>query len=472
MQDLKRILPFVLERLDEGCLALFIGAGIPASEGGLPSGNELRDSLLREMGEDASDESLPEVAARFENERDRVSLFDFLKRALAFEGDIRDEHCCPTYKMLLDLPVQTFVTTNFDNLFELVAGVKRTPLRVFKTDGQLADYRPNEQSLLKVHGDLEVAANEITITSADYDTYRPRCPQFSHRISEVFHVNTVVFLGYSLSDPDLNHLYRTVLQSVGALKRKSFAVLVSDPGVKVRDAWASQKIDTVVSTARDFVHQLLRAYRQRTAGARQQKDAVRVTSGRRTAPPKFSFTTAPNRTRKAFAYFVARQKALVKAGAYSFCTIDALQTSAELLDPRRKIAQAISTKTQEISRKLRDKGYYSEVLPPLDQVPERIRRRTIEEADFCIVFVSSPGYQACLNSLYGAVAPTKPMLVFIHNNFRARLNQDLLFRGLFQAGADLTLFKSREVSSCGLLAKLEELLETKGDEWLARTLRI
>jgi hypothetical protein len=108
----------------------------------------------------------------------------------------------------------------------------------------------------------------------------------------------------------------------------------------------------------------------------------------------------------------------------------------------------------------------------LDQVPEKLRRRKIEEANFCIIFISTPGYEAYLNKLYGTVAPTKPTLVFIHNNFQARLKGDLLLRGLSQAGAELTLFKTREVSSCDLRAKLEQLLESRTDEWLVRTLNM
>ena len=455
MQKLQGILPFVLERLDQQCLAFFIGAGIPAGEAGLPNGTALRDKLLKEMGEKESNESLPEVASRFENDRDRVSLFDFLKGALTFSGNIQDDSICPSYKMLLDLPAQTFVTTNFDNLIEMVAALKKIPLTTFRTDSQLANYKPTQRTLLKVHGDVENAADDITITSEDYDTYSSRNPQFSHRIMDVFHVNTVIFLGYSLTDPDLNHLYNSVLQTVGGLKRKSYAILSSDPGVKIREAWAQKKIEIITSSAQDFVQLLHKAYVERTTHAGQQKNAVRVTAGGKFRLPRFSATAGAGNLRKAFAYFVARQKALIKSEAFSFCTIDTLQSSAEMLDPSKKVAHLISAKVQEISTSLREKGYIPEVLPLLDQVSQRVRRRRIEEASFCIILITSTAYEGHLNRLYGAVASAKPLLVFVHHNLRPRLGEDLVFRGLFRAGAELEIFKTAEINSCDCGGRLK-----------------
>lgn len=472
MQAIKSILPFLLQRLDEQRLAFFIGAGIPASEGGLPDGSELRTRLLREMGDNRSDETLPEVAGRFENERDRPSLYDFLRENLKSKGATRKNLHCPTYGMLLDLPVRTFLTTNFDPLFERRAREAGADLSTFRTDGQLANYKPAERSLLKVHGDLQVAPNEIVITSADYSAYIKLHPQFSHWITHTFYVDTVVFLGYSLSDSNFIHLYTSVLESEGGLKKKSYAIVNRDPGVKIRGEWASRKIEIVVATAQDFVRYLHRAYKRRADSARQQKEAVRVTRGHKLDRPHFSSKSASNRARKTFAYFVSRQKALLKTEAYFSCTIDTLQVSAELLNPNKRVAQLISAKALDIAAGLKDQGYYPEVLPPLDQIAQKIRRRKIAEANFCILIISSSSYEAYLNKLYGAVASTKPILVFVHNNFNARLKQDLLFRGLSHAGAELTLFKTGEVSSCALRGKLEQLLETETDEWLARTLNM
>lgn len=469
MQEIRKILPFLLNRLDEQRLVFFIGAGIPASEAGLPSGSDLRDSLEKEIGESSSDGSLPEVAARYQSERDRPELYEFLKRNLTFAGDIRGERVCRTYKLLLDLPIQTFLTTNFDGLFESVAAAKGVPLSCIRADGQVANFKPSERSILKIHGDLEVAADQIVITSDDYKAYASKFPQFSQMIKSVFQLNTVVFLGYSLSDPNFKHLYESVLQSVGALKKKCFAVLASDPGPKFVEAWKDQMVEVVLAEARDFLRQLVRAYSRRYAKARQPA-VMRVTAGQQVSRPGFSSPTAPNKVRKAFAYFEARQKALLRLQAYSFCTIETLLNSTDLLDPTKRVTELISSKAQEISLSLKAKGFYPEVLPPLDQVPEKVRRRKIEEADFCIVFVVTANYGAYLNRLYGALASKKPMLVFVHNNFHSRLREDLLFRGLYQAGADLGLFKTSDVTSCALRGALEEILERRSDEWLTRAL--
>jgi hypothetical protein len=473
MTDITRILPLLLERLDQGCLAFFAGAGIPASEAGLPGGDQLAHKMMRELGFYDGDETLPEVASRFEKERDRVALFDFLKGALAFCGDIRDKAVCPSYRMLLRLPVKTLVTTNFDNLIERTAEAEGVQLTVFNTDKGLASYRLTEQSLLKVHGDLAVPPDELVITSEDYEGYTTRYPQFSHRIKDIFHLNTVVFLGYALNDSNFIHLYRSVLDAVGGrLKRKSYAILASDPGVGVREEWAKQRIEIVVSTSQEFLAHLVRAHKDRNARAERHTEPVKIVARGKPEPPKFYSGSSPPRIRKAFAYFIARQKALLKMETFGFCTIDALLNTREFLDPTRRIGRDVRAKAYEISEKLRSEGYYPEVLPALDEIDEKTRRRKIEEANFCVILISSRTYEVTLNRLYGAVAPEKPLLVFLHRNFRSRLDEDLTFRGLLQVGADVHLFKTRDLASCALRGKLEGLLHAKTDSWLAKVLNL
>lgn len=52
MDDISAKISFILTRLNEQRLALFIGAGLPASEAGLPSGSRLRDLLAGALGDD------------------------------------------------------------------------------------------------------------------------------------------------------------------------------------------------------------------------------------------------------------------------------------------------------------------------------------------------------------------------------------------------------------------------------------
>lgn len=181
MQDINRILPFLLQRMREGRIAFFLGAGVPASEARLPSGEQPRRRLLQELGEKkASKDSLPTVAQRFEHLRDRIELFEFLRREVKFQGNVDDAEVCPTYKMLFEFPITTFLTTNFDELVETCAQHKGVDLQVYKMDRQLANFRLEKRKLLKIHGDFSVPANEIVVTSRDYESYSGRCPLFCH----------------------------------------------------------------------------------------------------------------------------------------------------------------------------------------------------------------------------------------------------------------------------------------------------
>ena len=472
MQEIKRILPFLLNRLDEGRLAFFIGAGIPSTEAGLPSGKQLKQLLLGEMRERNSNQGLPEVAERFEETTDRIQLFEFLKGKLRFGGNLDDDSVCCTYKMSLELPVKTILTTNFDCLIEQCALKKAIELNVYELDKKLANFKPAGTNLLKVHGDLNVPPDKLVVTTSDYGSYTHNYPHFCHYIKTVFLQNTVVFLGYRLEDSNLLSIYESVLSETGVLKKKSYAALLSDPGVEIRERWMKQKVQIVVSPAQNFVSQLLGEYKRKSVKFPPPDRSVKVISEGHVPRPSFRNKDSSYKVRKAFAYFIARQKRLLKQEVYAFCTIDTLQTTVESLDPSRKVGRKIQAKAYEIADALRFKGHFPEILPPTDEVPEARRRHRIDQADFCIIFIASSTYEKSLNSFYGPVAYKKPILAFIHNKFRGKVKEDLLLAGLRGSGAHIGLFKTRDIGSCNLRRSVEDVLGSKMDEWLAASIGI
>lgn len=472
MQDINRILPFLLQRMREGRIAFFLGAGVPASEARLPSGEQLRRRLLQELGEKKTSKvSLSTAAQRFEDLRDRIELFEFLRREVKFQGNVGDAEVCPTYKMLFEFPTTTFLTTNFDELVETCAQHKGVNLRVYKMDKQLANFRLEERKLLKIHGDFSVPANEIVVTSGDYESYSGRCPLFCHSIADIFLKHTVVFLGYSLSDPNFLHIYGEVLRKIGSdLKMRSFAIIASSTSSDVQQHWRKRGVQVVVGSARSFVGQLLDAYKRDQSTFQTSRSVIKIRKGESLRRPIFGGDTSARRIRQSFAYYISSRKAQLKELSFASCTVDTVQTSIEILNPKRKLARAARTKAGEFVDLLSAKGFFPRLLPFLDEVSLDKRRRIIEAADFCIVLISSAAYEGKLNTLYGGIARKKPVIVFLHQNMRGRLEEDLVFAGLLYYGATVDLFKTRDLTQCSLRARMAEIIETQTDYWLVRAM--
>jgi SIR2-like domain len=471
MEGLEEAVPFALRRLAEHRLAVFVGAGVSAEEADLPNGQELKCRLLDELGEsDGNKEDLPTVASRFVEERDRNALFDVVKEALRFRGDLTGPDTCASYKLLARLPIKTILTTNFDDLIEDVFEQEKLDLTIYRQDRQLGNYKHDEMKLLKIHGDLSLAADELVLTSEDYATYRTHRPLFSNRIADIFQTHTVVFLGYGLGDPNFEHIYDEVLTQLTTLKMKCLAIQRSEPPIAMREYWRERKVEIIAVTARAFLSQLQKAHRQESQRNQMAGQPVKVYRGQKLDRPIFHRTKSPSAARKAFSYFVVRQKRLLITAEYGSCVVDTLLNTKELTDPTRKLGRDVRFMAKKWGQLLQEKGFNGKVLPLLDEIPARIKAHRIEEADFCVAIVSSLSYGTHLNSSYGPVAGRKPILLFVHRNLRSQVKNDMVFPGLVHMGADLKLFQGSEILSGQLWLTLEQMLEAKRDEWLVKAI--
>jgi len=469
VESLKQAIALLLRRLREQRLAVFVGAGVSATEAGLPSGNQLKSLLLSELGDTENvDENLAQAASRFEHRRDRPELYEFVKDSLQFKGDLDDPKTCPSYKLISRLPIKTILTTNFDNLIEDVFARQKTSLTTYRQDRQLANYKPNDTKLLKIHGDLNLAPDELVLTSEDYSRYLPNHHFFSSRIQTIFQDQSVVFLGYSLEDPDFRYIYEEVLAKVTTLKLKSFAIQATEPPHSVREFWSAQKVEIIQNTANAFLVQLHKAFEKESRRLSTTGQSVRISQGKKLQRPHFHPPLSSCALRKAFSYFVARQKNVLLTTEYDFCVLDTLQNAKEIVDPTGKVGHEVWEKTQEHCLLLQRKGFDARVLQPLDSIPPSARRLRIEKADFCIVIASSLSYESSLNRFYGPVANKKPILLFVHENLRNRVREDMVFPGLVHTGAQLTLFKRSELLSGRLWRILEQMLRQAQDQWLVK----
>jgi HEAT repeat protein len=208
------------QRLMDGQLALFVGAGVshlaPAREGSgrrLPLWQELAQGVAQACHED------PALY------RDVLDLFDAialgqergtLERAVRELLDDREFELSPAHRALARLPWAAVLSTNYDGL--LVRALGENP--VWDEDGydRLGDReRPR---LFQLHGTLE---RQHTLTREDYRRWPEKHARAYRHLEGMLLNGTVLFVGYSLSDPHLDALLATVRQITAGREKRLYS---------------------------------------------------------------------------------------------------------------------------------------------------------------------------------------------------------------------------------------------------------
>src|SRR3954464_8838697 len=206
----------LVRHLNEGRCVLFVGAGLSA-QAKLPSWGKLLGDLVQQVGADEPEEdSTAELkklleAGRFLDvadeckERLGAGYAEFLSRALQVgAGPVPEAH-----PWVMQLPFAAWITTNYDKLleqahFQVRGGVPKTLTHLdADTFGTLLfDGAP---FVLKAHGDVD-KPESLIFTTRDYREIIHSNPAFQAVFSAILLTRAVLFVGYSLNDPDFRLL--------------------------------------------------------------------------------------------------------------------------------------------------------------------------------------------------------------------------------------------------------------------------
>lgn len=114
-------------------------------------------------------------------------------------------------KYLSSLNVDGIITTNWDNFLETLF----PDYKVYIGQNELLFSHPQEiGEIYKIHG---CASNpmSLVLTSDDYSAFEARNPYLAAKLITVFVEHPVVFIGYSLSDPNITKLLSAISLCVG-----------------------------------------------------------------------------------------------------------------------------------------------------------------------------------------------------------------------------------------------------------------
>lgn len=215
-----------LAELVEGNAAIFAGAGLS-----VPAGYVDWRALLRPLSK--------ELDLNIDLENDLVAVAQFhvnasgqnrhkLHKAL-LEALSSDAKSTANHRKLAELPITTYWTTNYDKLIENTLHEAGKVVDVKSSKAQLATTRPNHDvTLFKMHGDID-RPSEAVVTKDDYEKYGREREPFITALAGDLVKKTFLFLGFSFTDPNLEHVLAQVRLNFSVDQRQHYAIFRSRP---------------------------------------------------------------------------------------------------------------------------------------------------------------------------------------------------------------------------------------------------
>ncbi|MGY1815025.1 SIR2 family protein [Blastococcus sp. SYSU D00820] len=236
------------DRARRGQLALFVGAGVSAAAG-LPTWEQLLDELAARTG---LDDELRAGLARLPAQDSAALLARELGRA-ELEGFVKERFGPGPYALahalLADLPVQEYVTTNYDPLVELAAADIGRELRVLPFE----EPQPGAPWLLKLHGDA-AHPESVVLTREEYLQFGDSRAALAGVLHSLLLTRHVLFVGTSMLDDDLiriAHQVRSAVQVPGATQRRRSGTVLALREDRARSRLWEQDVETVAMSPAD-----------------------------------------------------------------------------------------------------------------------------------------------------------------------------------------------------------------------------
>jgi hypothetical protein len=188
----------------DGNTAIFAGAGLSVGPGYF-DWKKLLEPIAKKLSLDINDEyDLTALAQYFvdNNGGIRSSLTQILANEFSKTKIVHSEN----HKILARLPIEIYWTTNYDDLIEKSLEQAGKLPDVKRSQSDLGVNVPKRDAIVyKMHGDVSDLANTV-LTKHEYEDYNITRELFSNAFKADFVARTMLFIGFSFTDPNLDYL--------------------------------------------------------------------------------------------------------------------------------------------------------------------------------------------------------------------------------------------------------------------------
>lgn len=155
---------------------------------------------------------------------------------------LREKFSRPNYKaskvheLIKEIDSKIVITTNFDKIYENICNDHGyTTANYSEINKIVTNLKTTENLFIKAHGTIE-DVDGMVFTLKQYYNAKKNHPLFYELLKALFLTHTVVFLGYSLNDPDINLLLET-LSSLSSYSSPHYVVTKRGTDEELKDYW-------------------------------------------------------------------------------------------------------------------------------------------------------------------------------------------------------------------------------------------
>jgi NAD-dependent SIR2 family protein deacetylase len=207
----------------------------------MPLWNDLGAEFSKLLGKKFSGSPMDSLSC-YCDERGKLEFARILRRCL----HINTARPSKLHTYFAQLPFKNILTTNFDFLLEQAYNIAGKPYIPVVDEELLAFGQSNgETRLIKMHGDLH-HPSLMVVTEDDFDKFRDNREAMFFEVAHLLSRHSVLFVGYSIDDPDFRHVWRLVDKHLKGLRRPSYAILVGATDDEV-DTYRRRGVTTVIS---------------------------------------------------------------------------------------------------------------------------------------------------------------------------------------------------------------------------------
>lgn len=302
--------PSLVRHVREGRAVLFCGSGLSAWAR-LPTWSALLREIVAELGQEVPDDSGVEDLGRLLAAGKLLEVADHCKEALgerryfdALARRLRGVDCPvpEAHGLVVRTPFSAVVTTNYDKLLERAYAAAGAFPKV-PTHRDVDALGPllfdGSFFVLKAHGDID-RPETMVLTGRDYQQIIHANPAFNAIFSAILLTRSILFVGYSLNDPDFRLLLDRQLTLFGSHVPERYALMSGVGRVEREVLWRTSRIQVLSYPEGEHqqVLEFLRALQRETGSQPESKPEsplprIDGTQPEILAPPPLAPSLAP-----------------------------------------------------------------------------------------------------------------------------------------------------------------------------------
>jgi len=231
--------PFLDDLVAGNCIP-FVGAGFSrnaAVDGGgtIPDWDTLGRAISDQIGDAHDYTTALDAISTYVHAFDKSKLVEELTRLLY----VGTSHPAAAHKAFAQIPFRFVVTTNFEMLLEDAYTQVPKYCHVIIGEEPLSQniqMSTKSVTLLKMHGDVRHPIH-LVATEDDYDEFLGRYPLLATFVASLLIQKTLLFVGYSLSDPHFRMIWQLIGTRLKKLRRRAYTFAISPSQQMIDQFW-------------------------------------------------------------------------------------------------------------------------------------------------------------------------------------------------------------------------------------------